>query len=112
MTETITHEQATKTHPHGFHQCQGHRKNRVNVPKYYTTTDTHWHTISAQNQHARQPGRHTHNVCHSRSLQQTPLQCWAFELKQQLTFSSTTVSQATFTSMLTSTPTKALATAR
>ena len=34
-----------------------------------------------KNQHARQPCRHTDNICHSRRLQQSSLQCWAFELK-------------------------------
>ena len=65
-----------------------------------------------KNQHARQPCRHTDNICHSRRLQQSSLQCWAFELKQQLPFSPTAVSQASFTSMLTSTCTEAPATAR
>ena len=49
LTETIPHEQTTNTHPHGLHQCQNHcNRNRANAPKYHTTTDTHWHTTSAQ----------------------------------------------------------------
>ena len=110
LTETITHEQATKNTstrippvPKASQQESGQCA-EILYNKRYTLA-------SAQNQHARQPCRHIHNVCHSRSLQQTPLQIWAFELKQQLTFSST-VSQASFTSMLTSTPTKAPAAAR
>ena len=49
LTETIPHEQTTNMHPHGLHQCQNHcNRNRANAPKYHTTTDTHWHTTSAQ----------------------------------------------------------------